>query len=554
MTANATLLSPTLTLACELIRRPSVTPLDEGCQEQMTRRLAACGFSIEPMRIEEVDNFWASHGSDNGPVLCFAGHTDVVPTGPREQWHSDPFEPDIRDGRLHGRGAADMKASVAAMVVMAERFVAEYPEHAGTLALLLTSDEEGDAIDGVRRVADLFRQRGQAIDWCITGEPSSTEKLGDLLRVGRRGSLSGTLTVKGVQGHVAYPQKARNPIHQAMPALAQLAAKRWDEGYESFPPTSLQISNINAGTGANNVIPGELQALFNLRYNPHWNAAQLESECEAVLRAHGLEYAIHWHRGGEPFHTPEGPLRDAARELAVPGEAPPAIGLHEGGYLYLATQAGEATLRENHALQKQHGADVALLSPQQLAERFPWLALQDVVLGSLGLSGEGWFDGYLLLTALRKKAQSQPRKSLGQLLRAQQRHVGTMLFLQRVVLAQRGLARQGGQIQVAAFVQANVRDIAMAGQQRAHVAQETNAVGRYLNVDVGRKLLADGAGRQGRRSPCIGRVALHHHDITARLLQGEEVGNGAADDATADDDDGHHTSNFTPCASGSAVE
>jgi succinyl-diaminopimelate desuccinylase len=303
-----------LELACELIARPSVTPDDAGCQQLLAQRLHAASFAIEHLRFGDVDNLWATHGS-GGPVLALLGHTDVVPSGPREAWSSNPFVPEIRDGVLYGRGAADMKGSVAAFVVALERFVAARPEHPGTVALLLTSDEEGDAIDGVRKVADLFRERGQRIDWCITGEPSSKDALGDLLRVGRRGTLSATLTVRGIQGHVAYPDKARNPIHQAMPALAELAARHWDEGYESFPPTSLQISNIHAGTGANNVIPGELQALFNLRYNPHWRAEQLEAECEAVLRAHGLEYAIHWHRGGEPFYTPEGPLRDAAREV-----------------------------------------------------------------------------------------------------------------------------------------------------------------------------------------------------------------------------------------------
>ena len=304
-----------LQLTIELITRPSVTPDDAGCQALIGERLQRAGFAIESLRFGEVDNLWATHGDGDGPVLVLLGHTDVVPTGPREAWASDPFAPEIRDGVLYGRGAADMKGSVAAFVVALEDFVAAHPRHAGKVALLLTSDEEGDAIDGVRKVADVFRERGERIDWCITGEPSSKDALGDLLRVGRRGTLSATLTVRGIQGHVAYPDKARNPIHQAMPALAQLAAKRWDEGYESFPPTSLQISNINAGTGANNVIPGELQALFNLRYNPHWNAAQLQSECEAVLRAHGLDYAVHWHRGGEPFHTPEGALRVAAREV-----------------------------------------------------------------------------------------------------------------------------------------------------------------------------------------------------------------------------------------------
>src|SRR5690606_23302223 len=267
---------------------------------------------------------WATHGNGEGPVLVLLGHTDVVPSGPREAWASDPFQPQVRDGVLYGRGAADMKGSVAAFVVAAERFVAAHPDHPGTLALLLTSDEEGDAIDGVRRVAETFRERGQRIDWCITGEPSSTAKLGDLLRVGRRGSLSATLTVKGVQGHVAYPHKARNPIHQAAPALAELVARVWDEGYESFPPTSLQVSNIHAGTGANNVIPGELQVLFNLRYNPHWDAPRLEREIAALLDRHGLGYELRWHRSCEPFYTPEGPRRRAAREvLAEVAGAPP---------------------------------------------------------------------------------------------------------------------------------------------------------------------------------------------------------------------------------------
>ena len=319
-------MSDVLDLASALISRPSVTPDDAGCQALIAARLERAGFGIESMRFGEVDNLWATHGSGT-PVLALLGHTDVVPPGPVEAWASAPFAPTVRDGALYGRGAADMKGSVAAFVVALERFVAAHPGHRGTVALLLTSDEEGDAVDGVRRVADAFRERGQRIDWCITGEPSSKARLGDLLRVGRRGTLSATLAVRGIQGHVAYPDKARNPIHEAMPALAALAAKRWDEGFDSFPPTSLQVSNIHAGTGANNVIPGELQALFNLRYNPHWDAARLEDACEAILRAHGLDFDIRWHRGGEPFHTPEGTLRAAARETlaaftgAVPEES-----------------------------------------------------------------------------------------------------------------------------------------------------------------------------------------------------------------------------------------
>ncbi|NDK39705.1 succinyl-diaminopimelate desuccinylase [Pseudoxanthomonas gei] len=307
-------MSQVLDLTSGLIGRRSVTPDDAGCQELIAARLRDAGFACEQLRYGQVDNLWATHGSGQ-PVLVLLGHTDVVPPGPAQDWTSDPFVPVIRDGVLYGRGAADMKGSVAAFVIAMEQFVAAHPGHAGTIALLLTSDEEGDAIDGVRRVADTFRARGQAIDWCITGEPSSTHRLGDLLRVGRRGTLSATLTVKGIQGHVAYPDKARNPIHQALPALAELTARHWDDGYETFPPTSLQVSNFNAGTGANNVIPGDAKVLFNLRYNPHWNAARLESEIGAVLDRHGLEYELHWHRGGEPFYTPEGRLRAMAREV-----------------------------------------------------------------------------------------------------------------------------------------------------------------------------------------------------------------------------------------------
>jgi len=307
-------MSQVLDLTSGLIGRRSVTPDDAGCQELIAARLRDAGFACEQLHYGQVDNLWATHGSGQ-PVLVLLGHTDVVPPGPAQDWTSDPFVPVIRDGVLYGRGAADMKGSVAAFVIAMEQFVAAHPGHAGTIALLLTSDEEGDAIDGVRRVADTFRARGQAIDWCITGEPSSTHRLGDLLRVGRRGTLSATLTVKGIQGHVAYPDKARNPIHQALPALAELTGRHWDDGYETFPPTSLQVSNFNAGTGANNVIPGDAKVLFNLRYNPHWNAARLESEIGAVLDRHGLEYELHWHRGGEPFYTPEGRLRAMAREV-----------------------------------------------------------------------------------------------------------------------------------------------------------------------------------------------------------------------------------------------
>ncbi|WP_379655196.1 succinyl-diaminopimelate desuccinylase [Pseudoxanthomonas sp. UC19_8] len=303
-----------LALTCELVSRASVTPEDAGCQALIAARLQAAGFTCEHLRLGQVDNLWATHGS-GAPVLVLLGHTDVVPPGPLEAWTSDPFAPQVREGNLYGRGTADMKGSVAAFVVAAEQYVAAHPDHVGTLAVLVTSDEEGDAIDGVRHVARLFAERGQRIDWCITGEPSSTEILGDLLRVGRRGSLTGTLVVKGVQGHVAYPHKARNPIHQAAAALAELTARHWDDGYESFPPTSLQVSNLHAGTGASNVIPGELRMQFNLRYTPHWDAPRLEAEITALLDRHGLEYTLSWHRSGEPFYTPEGRLRRIACEV-----------------------------------------------------------------------------------------------------------------------------------------------------------------------------------------------------------------------------------------------
>jgi succinyl-diaminopimelate desuccinylase len=309
-----------LDLTRDLIARPSVTPEDEGCQALIADRLAAAGFAIEHLPFGPVKNLWATHGR-GAPVLVFLGHTDVVPTGPVADWTSDPFLPAVRDGFLYGRGAADMKGSVAAFVIAAEEFVAASPDHGGTFAILLTSDEEGDAVDGVRRVVDHFRTIGRMIDYCVTGEPSSITQLGDLLRVGRRGTLSGTLTVAGIQGHVAYPERARNPIHQAMAPLAELCARQWDAGYPAdapeFPASSFQISNIHAGTGANNVIPGQCEVVFNFRYNPGWQAEALEREVHAVLDRHGLEYDIRWHRGGEPFLTREGALRKAAREVMI---------------------------------------------------------------------------------------------------------------------------------------------------------------------------------------------------------------------------------------------
>jgi succinyl-diaminopimelate desuccinylase len=314
-------MSDVFDLTCELIRRASVTPDDAGCQAAIAARLMRAGFRVRHLRFGEVDNLWATHG-EGGPTLAFLGHTDVVPTGPAEAWRFDPFEPTVVDGVLYGRGAADMKGSVAAMVVALEAFVAAHPDHAGRVGLLLTSDEEGPTnLDGVRRVAEQFRAEGERIDWCVVGEPSSTARLGDLIRVGRRGSLSGTLTVRGVQGHVAYPEKAKNPIHAFAPALAELAAERWDEGNADFPPTSFQVSNLNAGTGASNVIPGTLTALFNFRYSTASTADQLKARTEAILDRHGLDCTLAWNLSGEPFLTPPGGrLRevvvDVCRELA----------------------------------------------------------------------------------------------------------------------------------------------------------------------------------------------------------------------------------------------
>ncbi|MGB3269139.1 MAG: succinyl-diaminopimelate desuccinylase [Rhodanobacter sp.] len=313
-------MSDVLELACELICRRSVTPEDAGCLRLIGARLERAGFRVEHLRYGAVDNLWATHGT-GGPTLAFLGHTDVVPSGPEAAWQSPPFEPTIRDGRLYGRGAADMKGSVAAMVVALEQFVAAHAEHRGRVGLLLTSDEEGPTnLDGVRRVVEHFRERGERIDWCVVGEPSSKERLGDLIRVGRRGSLSGTLQVRGVQGHVAYPEKALNPIHAFAPALAELAAERWDEGNADFPPTSFQVSNLNAGTGANNVIPGDLVALINFRYCTASRADDLRARTEAILDRHGLDFTLAWNLSGEPFLTPPGGvLREtvvaACREL-----------------------------------------------------------------------------------------------------------------------------------------------------------------------------------------------------------------------------------------------
>ena len=308
-------MSPSLALTEELIRRPSVSPADEGCLDLIAARLEPLGFAIDRLDFGPVANLWARRGTA-GPVLCFAGHTDVVPAGPREDWRSDPFVPTTIDGFLYGRGAADMKSGLAAMVTAIERFVAAHPIHRGSLAVLFTSDEEGPSVDGTRRVVDVLESRGEKIEWCVVGEPTSRETLGDTIKVGRRGSLSGRLTVHGVQGHIAYPQLADNPVHRFAPALAELVATHWDEGNEFFQPTSFQVSNIQAGTGAPNVIPGELKVRTNLRFSTEQTVESLQRRVLAILDRHGLRYTMDWHISGLPFLTRPGKLT-AAVERAV---------------------------------------------------------------------------------------------------------------------------------------------------------------------------------------------------------------------------------------------
>jgi succinyl-diaminopimelate desuccinylase len=303
-------LSETLELAKDLISRPSVTPEDAGCQEVLIKRLEAIGFQIERLRFEDVDNFWARRG-DSAPLYTFAGHTDVVPTGPEEQWSSPPFEPTIEDGMLYGRGAADMKGSLAAMVTACERFVNEHPDHSGSIGFLITSDEEGPSINGTVKVVEHLEARGEKMDGCLVGEPSSTCTVGDVIKNGRRGSLGCVLTVHGVQGHVAYPHHAENPIHSVVPVLAELTTQEWDNGNEFFPATTFQISNISGGTGATNVIPGEIEIVFNFRYSTETTQEQLEQRVESILKTHELKYTTDWILSGLPFLTPSGDLIDA---------------------------------------------------------------------------------------------------------------------------------------------------------------------------------------------------------------------------------------------------
>jgi succinyl-diaminopimelate desuccinylase len=316
-------MSATLTLTEELLRRPSVSPEDHGCLDVIGTRLAPLGFRNERLRYPPVDNLWSRRG-DGRPLLCFAGHTDVVPSGPREDWHTDPFEPVVRDGILYGRGAADMKSGLAAMVTATERFVARHPRHRGTLAFLFTSDEEGPSVDGTRRVMQVLEGRGEKIDWCVVGEPTSHEALGDTIKIGRRGSLSGRLTVLGVQGHIAYPHLADNPVHAFAPALAELAARRWDEGNAFFQPTSFQVSNIAAGTGAPNVIPGEMKVRFNLRFSTEQTVESLQRVVLEILERHRVNHTIEWFISGLPFLTAPGLLTEtvAAAVQEVTGRTP----------------------------------------------------------------------------------------------------------------------------------------------------------------------------------------------------------------------------------------
>jgi succinyl-diaminopimelate desuccinylase len=324
-----------LELAKELIARRSVTPEDGGCQEVIAERLGRAGFECEPMKFGAVSNLWARRGS-HSPVVCFAGHTDVVPTGPLSEWHSDPFVPTIRDGKLYGRGAADMKSSIAAFVVAVETFVKERPAHSGSVALLLTSDEEGPAVDGTVRVVETLKSRNELIDYCIVGEPTSVDGLGDMLKNGRRGSLSGKLVVRGIQGHVAYPHLVKNPVHLVAPALAELAKTQWDKGNESFPPTSFQVSNIHAGTGAANVVPGSVEVDFNFRFSTESTEASLKKKVDSILKKQGLDYSIEWTLGAKPFLSKRGKL---AQTVMAAGKK------HTGRSAELSTTGGTSDAR-----------------------------------------------------------------------------------------------------------------------------------------------------------------------------------------------------------------
>lgn len=307
---------PDIALMCDLIRRPSVTPDDAGCQDMLAQRLAPLGFGNETMQFSDVTNLWARRG-DASPVLCFAGHTDVVPPGDEQLWSSAPFEPTLRAGCIYGRGSADMKSGLAAMIIAIERFVTAHPEHGGSIAMLITSDEEGRARDGTLKVVERLTERGERIDWCVLGEPSSESALGDIVRIGRRGSLSGILTVRGVQGHVAYPQLADNPIRRFAPVLDELHRIEWDQGNDYFPPTSFQVVDVRAGIGAPNVTPGELSARFNFRYSTEWTHETLRARVERIFESHEIDYELNWHLSGEPFLTRPGRLIDAVSKAVA---------------------------------------------------------------------------------------------------------------------------------------------------------------------------------------------------------------------------------------------
>ena len=338
-----------ISLLCDLIRCPSVTPDDAGCQQILAGRLSRLGFRCDSMSFGDVTNLWARRG-DTGPVLCFAGHTDVVPPGNADDWHSDPFEPVIRDDALYGRGSADMKSGLAAMVVALENFLAAHPDHSGSIALLITSDEEGRARDGTLKVMETLTARDEHIDWCVLGEPSSERVLGDIVRIGRRGSLSGMLTVRGIQGHVAYPQLADNPIRRFAPILSQLHAIEWDEGNEFFPPTSFQVVDIRAGIGFPNVTPGELSARFNFRYSTEWDHERLKTQVHSIFDAHDIDYELNWHLSGEPFLTAAGKLTEAVTA---------AVAEHTGKSPELSTGGGTSDGR----FISPAGADVVELGP-----------------------------------------------------------------------------------------------------------------------------------------------------------------------------------------------
>lgn len=309
-------MSETLHLAQQLIQRDSVTPDDKGCQMMMADRLAVSGFHAEHMHFSDTDNLWLRRGN-KGPVFAFAGHTDVVPTGPVESWSYPPYEANVVDGMLYGRGAADMKGSIAAMITACERFVSAYPDHEGSIAFLITSDEEGPAVNGTVKVIETLQARGEKIDWCLVGEPSSTDKVGDVVKNGRRGSLNARLTVKGKQGHIAYPHLAKNPIHLLTPALNELCNIEWDKGNADFPSTSFQVSNIQSGTGATNVIPGTIEVIFNFRYSTEVTYEELQQRVQAVLDKHQLEYDISWELSGKPFRTASGELLEAVQQAIV---------------------------------------------------------------------------------------------------------------------------------------------------------------------------------------------------------------------------------------------